>query len=81
MHKLLARQIKRYRGAIDDLPPEWQPFLAAIDEAYAQADVDRAMLERSLELSSQALLEKNRELRQAKPPRARRRPSRNSWRT
>ena len=38
-------------------------MLAAIDQAYKQFDNDRAMLERSLDLSSQELLQANSELR------------------
>src|SRR6476469_9138712 len=38
-------------------------MLDAIDQAYQQFDNDRAMLERSLDLSSQELLQANSELR------------------
>ncbi len=63
MHSLLKRQIKRYLGNPDSFPQEWQPFIAAVNDAYVQSDVDRAMLERSLELSSQELLAANSKLR------------------
>lgn len=54
MHKLLARQIKRHLGT-EVVPPEWTALLATVDEAYHQYDADRALLERSLELTSEDL--------------------------
>lgn len=57
-HSLLKRQIKRHLGK-DKIPPEWESFLHAVDSAYEQFDDDREMLERSLELSSQELMEAN----------------------
>ena len=59
MHKLLKRQLKRQLGETDTLPGAWQAFLAAVNEVYVQADADRTMLERSLELSSLELLMAN----------------------
>src|SRR5918996_921628 len=55
MHRLLRRQLKKHLGVEDDVPAELQSFVAAVDAAYADFDSDRAMLERSLELSSQEL--------------------------
>jgi diguanylate cyclase (GGDEF)-like protein/PAS domain S-box-containing protein len=52
MHSLLLRQLKRHLIDPAVLPTEWQPFLAAVDEAYHQFDADRMSLERALELSS-----------------------------
>jgi PAS domain S-box-containing protein len=63
MHSLLKRQIKRCFGDLDALPPQWQRFIAAVDDAYHQSDIDRDMLERSLELTSQELLQANSEMR------------------
>ncbi|MBY0495543.1 MAG: response regulator [Cyanobacteria bacterium] len=62
LHSLLRRQLKRYFPD-EQVPPELAAMLAAIDEAYRQFDNDRAMLERSLDLSSQELLQANSELR------------------
>lgn len=57
MHKLLARQIRRVlKGSTEGISPK---FLASVDEAYTQADEDRALLERAMELTSQELLERN----------------------
>src|SRR5690348_40532 len=63
MHRLLKRQIRRHLGSPESLPEAWQPFIAAVNDAYVQFDADRAMLERSLELSSQELLAANSKLR------------------
>jgi PAS domain S-box-containing protein len=63
MHSLLKRQIKRHLGEKDSLPKEWKTFIDAVNEAYSQMDIDREMLERSLELSSQELLQANSEMR------------------
>jgi two-component sensor histidine kinase len=67
MHKLLRRQIARAFGGAGEVPdlPGMRDFLAAVDEAYAAADEDRAMLERSLDITSSIMLKKNRELRAA----------------
>jgi signal transduction histidine kinase len=62
LHSLLRRQLKRHFPD-QRIPPELEPMLAAIDAAYRQFDDDRAMLERSLDLSSQELLQANSELR------------------
>jgi signal transduction histidine kinase len=45
------------------VPEELRSLVDAVDAAYDQSDVDRAMLERSLELSSHELLQANAELR------------------
>ena len=58
LHSLLRRQLKRHfpdgrvPAGIDDM-------IEAVDQAYRQFDDDRAMLERSLDLSSQELLQAN----------------------
>ncbi|MCP5050199.1 MAG: response regulator [bacterium] len=58
-HSLLKRQIKKYLTNPESLPPEFLPFIEAINDAYNQFDEDRLMLERSLDLSSQELLQAN----------------------
>jgi PAS domain S-box-containing protein len=57
MHRLLRRQLRKHLGVEDQVPAALQPFVAAVDAAYADFDSDRAMLERSLELSVEELLE------------------------
>ena len=60
MHKLLQRQLRKYLAGA--LPPGFEDFIASVDSAYAQADKDREMGERSLELASHELFERNRQL-------------------
>lgn len=60
---LLKRQLKRHFGEACSIPPEWQGFIAAVDSAYAEFEIDRELMERSLEVSSQELMEANSEIR------------------
>jgi PAS domain S-box-containing protein len=60
---LLKRQLKRFFGNDSNVPAEWVGFIAAVDSAYADFEVDRKLMERSLELSSHELLEVNSEIR------------------
>jgi signal transduction histidine kinase/DNA-binding response OmpR family regulator len=55
MHRLLRRQLRKYLGVEDEVPDALRRFIGAVDAAYADFDSDRAMLERSLELSSKEL--------------------------
>jgi PAS domain S-box-containing protein len=57
MHRLLRRQLKKHLGVGEEIPAALKPFVAAVDAAYADFDSDRAMLERSLELSLKELSE------------------------
>src|SRR5690349_21673483 len=60
MHKLLQRQLRKFLSGV--LPPGFEDFIASVDAAYCQADKDREMAERSLELASNELFERNRQL-------------------
>jgi two-component system cell cycle sensor histidine kinase/response regulator CckA len=62
-HSLLRRQLTKLLGDPANVPPEWEPLIAAVDQAYLEADSDRRMVERSLDLSSQELLQANAQLR------------------
>lgn len=62
MHKLLERQLRRCFGPNATVPAEWRGLLALVSRAYEQADDDRALLEHSLELTSEELLARNRQL-------------------
>ena len=61
-HGLLIRQIRKLLGD-QPVPDEWRRLLDVVSQAYHQADADRLMLERSLDLNSQELLQANRDLR------------------
>ena len=63
IHSLLQRQIIRYFGSLDGVPEGCRVFLEAVDAAYGEFDEDRTMLEHSLDLSSQELLQANSQLR------------------
>jgi diguanylate cyclase (GGDEF)-like protein/PAS domain S-box-containing protein len=62
LHGLLKRQLRRF--ADDTIPrlEDQTDFIRAINDAYWQFEADRKMLEHSLELTSQELLERNAEL-------------------
>ena len=76
MHRLLQRQLKKYlsqnvstftgdlNSSLNGIPLEWQNFLQAVDDAYTHYDADYQMIERSLELSSEELLQANNQLRE-----------------
>ena len=66
MHRILQRQIKKYLGDINHIPPEWIPFLDTISRTYFDFDKDYELLSRSLELSSQEFSDNNRLLSEAK---------------
>lgn len=62
IHSLLKRQLTRHFGDHFSIPEEWRGIIQAVNEAYREFDADRGMLERSLELSSQELLQANSEM-------------------
>ncbi|HYA14607.1 MAG TPA: PAS domain-containing protein [Syntrophales bacterium] len=63
LHSLLKRQIIRNFGSLDAVPSGCEKMIGSVNEAYWQMDIDREMLERSLDLSSQELLQSNSEMR------------------
>jgi PAS domain-containing protein len=62
IHSLLKRQLRRFADETTPLIDGRSEFLRAINDAYRQFDEDRRMLEHSLELTSQELLERNAQL-------------------
>lgn len=66
MHNLLSRQLKKHGLVPAGLAPNAGEFLRSVDAAYRQADEERALLERSLELTSQEMLRDLDALRKAK---------------
>jgi len=62
-HNLLARQIRRSQVATSSLDPATTALLEVVSLAYHDFDNTRQMLERSLDLSSQELMQANAELR------------------
>jgi signal transduction histidine kinase len=70
-HSLLARQVRRFFGTEEGMSEHCVAFLDAVDAAYRQFDDDRSMLERSMDLSSQELIEANTALRRSLEEKAR----------
>lgn len=50
IHKILERQLKKYIGE-DEIPEKFRPFLESVNSAYFEFEKDRALLERSLDIS------------------------------
>ncbi len=62
-HSLLLRQIRKTVGDDDKLPDSLRPLIELVNQAYRQSDTDRTMLERSLELTSQEMMQLNADIR------------------
>jgi signal transduction histidine kinase len=62
-HSLLVRQLRRSQITWLSLDRAMASFLGAVNSAYEEYDFSRQMLERSLDLSSQELMQKNAELK------------------
>lgn len=59
MHRLLQRQLKRARLTLADMPADIANLVRLVDEAYQHFDDEREMLDRSLEISSAELVQRN----------------------
>ena len=59
MHPLLRRQLNKTSIAPEPNSADLTALLAAVDRAYHQADEDRRLLERSIEISSTELRQRN----------------------
>ncbi|WP_320171496.1 response regulator [Maridesulfovibrio sp.] len=60
LHTLLKRQLKRHLNvSAEDIDGPLLKFVQSVNDAYRESDMDRKMLERSLELSSAELMEAN----------------------
>ena len=63
LHKILQRQIRKHLGNdLSSLPSPAVELLKAISAAYYHYDEDRALIERSLEISSRELTDINRNI-------------------
>lgn len=66
MNKLLARQIQKHSCETEDIPDSFRKLLEVISESYDHYEKDRKLIERSIELSSNEMIELNTELRKEK---------------
>ena len=64
-HRLLKRQIRRHLAGAEDIQERLGALFEAVSAAYEAADEDRAMLQRSMEISSRELVEANSSLMEA----------------
>ncbi len=68
LHKLLLRQLHRLgieNGTQAPSQDQWQRFIECINKTYVEADEERYMLERSMEISSRELHQLNEKLEAA----------------
>ncbi len=63
MNKLLERQLKRNGIDLRELPEHLQRMFESVSQSYDHHDADRALIERSMDISSQELTETNNKLR------------------
>lgn len=68
LHSLLKRQLNRLGLNIDALPSDlnqWQELIQKVSKTYVEADQERYLIERSMELSSEEMLDLNKKLETA----------------
>ncbi|MGB0839542.1 MAG: sensor histidine kinase [Chitinophagales bacterium] len=63
MNRLLKRQVRKFLGGMDNIPPEMMPFIDAINKSYTHFEEDRTLLERAMDISSEELHVTNTKLR------------------
>lgn len=68
IHKLLGRQLTKAQLQTEQLPEnleKWQEFITRINKSYQEADQERYLLERSMEISSREMMMLNKKLENA----------------
>ena len=63
MNPLLARQLAKHLPGLDATDPRWGALLTAVSASYDEADLERRLLEHTLEVTSEDLHEANERLR------------------
>ena len=63
MNKLIERQIRKVFGEACNISPKWWSLLQVISDTYDSFDQDRDLVGRSMDLSSQELMDANKRLR------------------
>jgi two-component system, NtrC family, sensor kinase len=64
VNSILIRQISRTVGGATTLPPKVIDLLNLVSQTYDNFDEDRTLTQRSLEISSRELSEKNKQLKE-----------------
>jgi chromosome segregation ATPase len=64
VNSILIRQISRTIGGVTTLPPKVIDLLNLVSQTYDNFDEDRTLTQRSLEISSRELSEKNKQLKE-----------------
>lgn len=64
LHPLLARQLRRSFGSVDDVPEELKGFINLVEQAYEQSDSDRKLVDNAMHQSSIELTQANTDLRE-----------------
>ncbi|MEO6456566.1 MAG: ATP-binding protein [Ginsengibacter sp.] len=62
-NKLLKRQLQKNLGALDEIPENLLPLLKVISDSYDHYEKDRKMIEHSIDLSSNEMIQLNNDLR------------------
>ena len=60
--RLLKRQLKKAFGSPENIPEELNELIVSINQSYIHYESDRALLERTMEISSTELFESNKRL-------------------
>jgi two-component system, sensor histidine kinase len=63
LNKLLLRQVQKYFERLDKIPENMMPLFRAISDSYDHYEKDRKLIERSIEISSEEMIELNSNLR------------------
>lgn len=66
MHRILERQLRHIFGSVNGRPHGLDDLLKVISDTYEHFDEDRALLDRSLELSSKEYFDNNKYIEEAK---------------
>ncbi len=62
-HKLLIDQVKKHLDGMEDIPPQLENLLTAVNYSYQQFDGDYFLLERTMSISTEEIHEKNSEIK------------------
>jgi signal transduction histidine kinase len=62
-HKLLIDQVKKHLGGMENIHPQWENFLTAVNCSYQQFEENYSLLERTISVSTEKIHEKNSEIK------------------